>query len=69
MAEETLQKGQKIHTPATIPPKQVEEPATEVECEPEADNLTMDEFFETQDDILERQVALSIPIGRKIGEK
>jgi hypothetical protein len=69
MAEETLQKGQKKHTPATIPPKNVEEPAAEVEVEPEVEDLTMEDIFETQEDILARQVALSIPIGRKIGEK
>ena len=65
MAEETLQKGQVQHTPATIPPKKVEETA----AEPEIDEFMMDENYETQEDILERQVALSIPIGRKIGEK
>jgi hypothetical protein len=69
MAEETLQKGQNQHTLATIPPKHVEEAAAAVESEPEADDMMMEENFETQDDILERQVALSIPIGRKIGEK
>ena len=69
MAEETLQKGQKKHTPATIPPKNVEEASAEVEVEPEVEDLTMEDIFETQEDILERQVALSIPIGRKLGEK
>jgi hypothetical protein len=69
MAEETLQKGHKKHTPATIPPKNGEEAAAAVEVEPEADDMIMEENFETQDDILERQVALSIPIGRKIEEK
>ena len=69
MAEETLLKGQKKHTPETIPPKQVESTEAAVEPEPEANDMQMEEFFETQDDILERQVALSIPIGKKIGEK
>jgi hypothetical protein len=46
---------------------EVEEAETEVECEPEVEDLTMADIFETEDDILERQVALSIPIGRKIG--
>ena len=69
MAEETLQKGQNQHTLATIPPKQVEEAAAVVESEPEADDMMMEENFKTQEDILERQVALSIPIGQNIGEK
>ncbi len=69
MAEETLLKGQKKHTPETIPPKHVEATETAVEPEPAADDMQMEEFFETQDEILERQVALSIPIGKKIGEK
>lgn len=69
MAEETLQKGQNQHTLETIPPKHVEEAAAAVEFEPEADDMMMEENIEMQDDILERQVALSIPIGRKIGEK
>ena len=52
MAEETLQKGQKQHTPATIPPKQVEEPSAAAAEEPEIDDLLMDENYETQEDIL-----------------
>jgi hypothetical protein len=67
MAEDTLQKGKKQHTPATIEPNNVEEAAPDVEGEPEVEDFTMEDIFETQDDILERQVALSIPIGRKIG--
>jgi hypothetical protein len=47
----------------------VEATETAVEPEPAADDMQMEEFFETQDEILERQVALSIPIGKKIGEK
>jgi hypothetical protein len=43
----------------------VEEPAAEQEI----DDFEMEENYETQEDILERQVALSIPIGSKIGEK
>jgi hypothetical protein len=43
----------------------VEATEAAVEPEPEADDMLMEEIFETQDDILERQVALSIPIGRK----
>ena len=74
MAEDTLQKGKKQHTPATIQPKNVEEAATEVkeaetevEGEPEVEDFTMADMFETEDAIVERQVALSILIGRKIG--
>jgi hypothetical protein len=69
MAEETLQKGSGIHTPATIPPNKVEDATAGEVADPEIDDLMMDENYETQEDILERQVALSIPIGRKIGEK
>ena len=47
----------------------MEEASAEVEVEPEVEDLTMEDVFETQEDILERQVALSIPIGHKIGEK
>ena len=47
MAEDTLQKGQKQHTPATIPPKQVEEAAAVVESEPEADDMMMEEAAES----------------------
>ena len=69
MAEETLQKGSGKHTPATIPPNKVEETTAAEAAELEIDEFMMDENYETQEDILERQVALSIPIGRKIGEK
>ena len=35
----------------------------------EFDDFEMDGEYETQEDILKRQVALSIPIGRKIGDE
>jgi hypothetical protein len=63
MAEDTLQKGQKQHTPTTIPPKNVEETAVAAATEPEIDDLMMDENYKTQEDNLARQVPLSIPIG------
>lgn len=47
----------------------MEESAAAAAAEPEIDDLLMDENYETQEDILDRQVALCIPTARKIGEK
>ena len=69
MAEETLKNGSGKHTPETIPLKKVEDATAAEVAEPEIDEFMMDENYEMQEDILARQVALSIPIGRKIGEK
>jgi hypothetical protein len=51
-----LLKGQNMPTAAAPLPKTVEKP----EVEPETD-MDMEEENESQEDILERQVALSIP--------
>jgi hypothetical protein len=51
-----------VHTPATQPPKNVKLP----EMEPVV-YINMEEENESEEDILERQVALNPPVGSKKG--
>ena len=60
MAEETLRKVKANPTTAAKMPQNMEEPALET---------IVEEDMESEDDILERQVALRIPDGKKNAEK